>query len=240
VIEKRVQLAEAPALLVHGGDKLAAVRNGTILFHHGLGSKKEDNLIELRSLAARGFLAIGIDIVGHGERRYEDFESRMMADDAHAEVIEAVDATAREVPRIVDELIAAYDVNPARLGHCGISLGAIIGYGALLTEPRIRAAAPILGTPAWWVPAGDSPHLHPDLFFPVAILSQNAGMDENVPPDDAAWFHRMLTRYYRSDPERQRHVVFPDSGHFMTEKDWAAMWANVLAWFDLYLKGPRT
>ena len=43
-----------------------------VLFYHGLHSTKETHRKELESLATRGFLAVGVDAVGHGERRIED------------------------------------------------------------------------------------------------------------------------------------------------------------------------
>jgi hypothetical protein len=65
-------------------------------------------------LADAGFLAIGIDIVGHGERRYPDFEQRFPGHDqphAYDPAIEAnflsdVLSTAQEVPAIIDDLLA--------------------------------------------------------------------------------------------------------------------------------------
>ncbi|MBI2265239.1 MAG: hypothetical protein HYU64_08710 [Armatimonadetes bacterium] len=73
---EKATLGLAPALLVYKENLEKAAIKGTILFYHGLSAAKETNLKELRSLADAGFLAVGLDNIGHGERRYSDFERR--------------------------------------------------------------------------------------------------------------------------------------------------------------------
>jgi pimeloyl-ACP methyl ester carboxylesterase len=224
--EQRTTLAGAPALLVWRGDRARAAARGAVLFYHGLGAAKEANLLELRSLAKHGFLAVGVDNAGHGERRYEDFDVRFGTSDPRPAFLEAVSTTAAEAPRIVDAL------ETDRVGIAGISMGGFIAYGALLEDPRIQVATPILGSPRWWFDTPGSPHRAPERFYPRAILSQNAGRDENVPPHDARAFHAALAPHYAAAPELQRYVEYPESGHFMKEADWNTLWDNVLAWFD--------
>ncbi len=59
---------------------LAHAHRGTILFYHGLSVGIADQTRELHSLAREGFVVIGVDNVGHGERRYADFEVRFSHD----------------------------------------------------------------------------------------------------------------------------------------------------------------
>jgi pimeloyl-ACP methyl ester carboxylesterase len=228
-------LGRAPALLLHEGPIADATGRGTILFYHGLGAAKEANLLELRSLASRGYLVAGIDVVGHGERRFPDFDRRFGADDPRPAVIETVVATAEEVPAVVTTLCRDFGASEDGIGICGISLGGFVTYGALLADERISVATPILGSPRWWPDEATSPHRRLDGYFPRAILSQNAGRDENVRPHEAREFHAALAPHYAHAPDRQRYLEYPYSGHFMTERDWAALWDNVLAWFDRYL-----
>ena len=63
---------DIPLLLMHGrrGGKF----RGTVLLYHGLGASKDSNRAELASLADKGFLAVGIDAIAHGERRATDFD----------------------------------------------------------------------------------------------------------------------------------------------------------------------
>jgi alpha-beta hydrolase superfamily lysophospholipase len=58
-------IATAPALALFDGSSEQSGKCGTILFYHGFGASKERHIDELRLLADAGFLAIGIDSVGH-------------------------------------------------------------------------------------------------------------------------------------------------------------------------------
>jgi len=231
-------LGSIPVLMTFEGSAARAAERGTILLYHGFTACKESGTKEFQSLAARGFLVVGPDNVGHGERRYPDFDRRFGAAEAarwEERFLEAVRATADEVPQLLDQLEQRGLAHPDRVGISGISMGGYIAYGAMLRDRRLRVAAPILGSPLWNAP--DSPHLTLDRFFPAAILSQNAGQDQSVPPQYARDFHWHLRQHYGADPERQRYVEFPDSGHFMGEEDWTLLWANVVGWFDRFLAG---
>jgi uncharacterized protein len=234
--EERLWLNSAPAVAVFVGSQEMAAANGTILLYHGLKSCKEGNLKELNSLAEKGFLAIGIDNVGHGERAYPNLDELMKSGTFFQDVfLDMVSRTAREVPEIIDNLAGRGWIRENRIGICGISMGGYITYRAVVIEPRIKVAAPILGSPKWTSEMEESPHNHPDKFFPTALLAQNAGMDLSVPPRFARDFNSLLKPYYKITPERLKYVEFPDSGHFMLEHDWNYLWNNTIEWFDMYM-----
>src|SRR5437588_12958226 len=104
------RLASAPALAVYLDSPEAASRNGTILFHHGFTARKEGNIKELADLAARGYLAVGIDAVGHGERRFADFDDRFSSSNPSHDnnYYDAVRDTAREMPAVLDALLGRW------------------------------------------------------------------------------------------------------------------------------------
>ncbi len=135
---------DVPTVLVAAGRFEEAARRGTVLFFHGLGASKEVNMKEYSSLAEHGFLAVGIDNAGHGERRYGDFDARFGPDAAATwryHFVQAVRVTAFELPALVDALEAEGLLHAGRLGACGISMGACVVYAALPIERRIAAAA---------------------------------------------------------------------------------------------------
>src|ERR1700733_7778152 len=68
------RVAGVPALLRYRESPQAAAGHGTVLFYHGFGGTKERPEAYLTALAEAGFLAVSLDAVGHGERRYPDFE----------------------------------------------------------------------------------------------------------------------------------------------------------------------
>lgn len=227
----RIADDEIPALLFFSDSIEKAGGRGTVLFYHGLVSSKEANAKELESIARKGFLAIGIDNVEHGERHHG--ESRKQDDDFMAYFLDLVIRTVDEVPGIIDFLIESGFSDPEKFGISGISMGGYITYGAVALESRIRVAAPILGSPEWKHP--QSPHLSPGKFYPRPILSQNAGSDESVPPRFARRFHERLQPYYSGSEERLRYVEFPGEPHIMSEQAWGRLWENTLEWLERWL-----
>ena len=106
---------------------------GTILVYHGFRSCIEDQRIELRWLAKAGFLAVGVDAVGHGQRGGMDLENLPSEG-----VRELVVRTASEIPRLLLDL---EEVQPALgpFGITGTSMGGYIAYEAVLRERARRA-----------------------------------------------------------------------------------------------------
>ncbi len=227
--DRRQQLASAPVRIVRRAD----AHRGAILFYHGLGVGIADQTKELHSLAREGFVVIGVDNVGHGERRYADFETRFNDDNPELDAcfLYAVEQTIEEIPRVVEAAIDTGLANGSRVGVCGISMGGFIAYGAPLADRRIVATTPILGSPRWKLDRPSSPDRHLDDFYPVALLAQNAGRDANVPPADARALHAALRPRYAEAPDRLAYVEFEDAEHFMPEEQWDQLWQNVVRWF---------
>jgi len=233
-----MRICNAPALLHYFESPEKAGGRGTVLLFHGLGSTKERNAKELTGLACAGFLAVGIDNVGHGERRFADYDQKFSSREGGFEqnFLEAIRETIGEIPDIFDALIEMGYSDPERLGVTGISMGGYIAYGAVTHERRLKAAAPVLGSPRWRVEHSESPHNNPDRFFPTALLTQNAGDDEHVSPRPAKKFCEVLKPYYSEAPERLQHIEFPGVRHIMPEKEWSELWHNVIMWFHRFLK----
>ncbi len=237
--DQRGHLADIPVRVVH--EDTHAGERGTILFYHGFSADIDGQTKELTSLAEAGYLVIGVDAVGHGVRRYDDFDARYggEGDEAEHGFLELVRASAAEIPRLIDTLVESGLARTDRIGLGGISMGGYIAYRAVCLEPRLKVVAPILGSPRWDVVHPDSPHLHPDRFFPTALLSQNASLDEAVPPEAARGFHRDLATLYAEAPERLAYVEHRECGHFMPEPRWIELWDQVLRWFGRFMPGPE-
>src|SRR5215217_5002203 len=79
-----------------------------VLVYHGLGADKEIQRKELVTLAEAGFLAVGIDAAGHGERRLPDFEARFAGpwEEVEPLFLSLVTETVAEVPAVLDALVA--------------------------------------------------------------------------------------------------------------------------------------
>lgn len=230
------QLGPVPVLLVSREHPARAAERGTVLFMHGLGANKEINQPELERFADAGFLAIGIDAVGHGERRYPDFDSRFAEHSPTREprMIETIVESVRELPDLVELLRGAGLALPGRVGFCGVSMGGFVGYGAA-PSGCFDALAALIATPAWMVDVPEHPARHLDAFFPCAVLTQIAGQDHLVRAEDVRSFHAELAPYYAPAPERLSLIEYPQSGHFMREEDWHAALAAAIQWFERML-----
>lgn len=228
--EQSLHIDDIPTLLVFPHDPRDAASNGTVLLYHGLFSRKEESMRELYSLARQGYLAIGIDNVGHGERveSEENFPGN-----PEANYLAKVTDTIQEIPGLVSRLIELGLAHQDHIGITGISMGGFIAFGSILVEPRIRCCAPILGSPKW--NHSLSPHLFPDRFSSVFLLAQNAANDESVPPHHARNFVTLLKKKFARHSSRLQYKEFPKSGHFMDENEWYELWGNVLNWFQKYI-----
>jgi dienelactone hydrolase len=231
LFEKR-RLGAAPALIARPSSVRLPLP--TVLWFHGFTAGKATHRPELAVLAEAGFLAVGIDAAGHGERRLPDFEERFSGtkDENDREFYALVAETAAEVPGIVDLLCRDGLADEARIGAAGVSMGGMITYGAVAIDPRIRAAVALLATPEW--PHSASPHLEIERFFPTALFSITAERDEAVAPAAARSFHAELEERYRRYPERLRYVELAESLHMMTPADWAWSIRESVEWLSRF------
>ncbi len=203
-----VTIAGVPALIRSGGPAEAAAERGTVLYYHGFSRSKQRCEPYLTALAKAGFLAVSLKLI---------------------------DDTAAEVPSVLDDLAARGWARPGRVGICGRSLGGNISYAAVLADRRLRAAVSVVGSPEWTLPRAHSPHRHPDRFFPVAILSQNAEHDEYVPAGPVRDFHARLQPWYAREPGRLEYVEYAGAGHFLTPELNADSGRRLVAWFERWL-----
>jgi dienelactone hydrolase len=134
-----------PMLLVESA--AGTGRRPAVIFLHGTGGNKEQQLSRLKMLAQRGFVAVAIDARYHGER------ARGVAGPAASPYSNAIYRsfqtgkehpfffdTVWDVMRTIDYLQARADVDGSRIGLAGFSKGGVETYLAAAVEPRIAAA----------------------------------------------------------------------------------------------------
>jgi dienelactone hydrolase len=201
-----------------------------VLWFHGLGVSKNTHQKELQQLAHAGFLAVGVDAAGHGERGLPTLHQRI-ADASQEEALRLMlplaELTARDVPLAVRTLVEQGMADERRISLAGVSMGAYVVYRAVAIVQGIRAAVALLGSPEW--PEGISPHWEPEAFRQTAILSITAERDVNVPPDGARAFHDVLD----DDPERTvpaRYIELPGAPHLLDDADWMRAMTETVAW----------
>jgi len=222
-------IAGVPALTV----RPAARREQppVVLWLHGFGAGKDVHRPELERIASAGFTAIGLDAVGHGERRLPELEKLQAAprQQAHRTAVSLAVATAKELPRVVEELTSSGGVAAGSpVAVVGISMGGYALYRAIVEEPRIRVGVALLGSPEW--PYPDSPHDALDAFAAAALLSITGECDESVPPGPARALHQRLTAE-RPDAD-QRYMELEGGVHLMSEAHWHQAMAATLEWLE--------
>jgi len=226
-----IDLGGAPALVVSTEDPDTSAERGTVLFYHGFSAGREVNHKELALLAEAGFAAVGIDAVGHGNRRDPDWDAKFgEGGDWETHFLDLVRRSSAEVPTIIDALIVRGWAHRGRIGICGISMGGMIAFGALPSEQRISAAVSIVSAPRTLTTT--------DLakIPPCAILSQSAGRDTTVPASEAERFHQRMAGYYREMPERNAFINYPESEHMMRADDWdQGVMPRTVRWFQRFL-----
>ena len=229
--EERVA-AGVPLLIVEPDD--AAERTPVVLWHHGFSVSKETHRDELARVAALGIRAVGVDAVGHGARRFPDWDDRLDAarrgppGSVFRFMLSIAAATADETPALVAALAESGLADPERVSLVGISLGGYVAHRAVLRYPRLRAVVALLGSPAWPDDPA-SPHLHVDAFRNTAMLSITAERDASVPPEEARLFHERL-----GASARTRYLELAGAEHLMSGDQWGEAMGETMAWLGRF------
>jgi len=127
-------------------------RRPAIILLHGTGSRKEEFLALMRTLAERGFATAAIDGRHHGARisaksgtGNAPYFAAMLETYRTGKGRPYLYDTVWDVMRLVDYLETRRDVDATRIGLMGISKGGTEAYLAAAVDPRISAVVPIIG-----------------------------------------------------------------------------------------------
>lgn len=224
---------------------LAVYRDATsagplVVVVHGFTGRKEVVLSLAYDLAAQGYLAVALDVFGHGERKYADFEGRF-ATDFPQEFFCAVDRTARDVSMVIDHFCALGKTRKGDVGIVGVSMGGFIALASAYLDRRIQVCASVLATPVWsdfleqfWVRgipeleisptsrdealaeriASKQPFSWISHYQPRALLLVSAGKDPFIPQQGFRDFVNLAHPIYQDIPGARLELAeFPNFGH---------------------------
>src|SRR5579875_17551 len=209
-----------PAVLYRRAD---AERPPVVIVGHGAGGSKDDPLMDrlFRWLAEHGLAVAAIDAPCHGERyeRFEDFRDllRQPFRGLHFVVQAVVDTM-----RAVDWLHTRDDLDAARIGYLGLSMGTILGVPFVGIDTRISAAvfalggagvlhflaglaAPEVRSAAERVAEALDPMHYAPLIAPRPVLMVNGTRDEIMPPAVGHLLYGLL-----GEPKR---IIWYEGGH---------------------------
>jgi pimeloyl-ACP methyl ester carboxylesterase len=230
---QNLTLDSVPLLLTHPRQNPADNR-GVVFFSHGLFGQKENGREILEILTDLGYLAIGMDNRGHGQRRWKELEARINPQEPESEGIflELVLSSAQDIPGL-RLAIQEKGWNPQGFwGIAGVSMGGYITHTVLTLDQAFDRAVSIVGSPRYKLDWPQSPHLHLGRFDQVRLLNLTAGKDDIVHSKPVWDFHRKLSQRYSDAGHRFFHHEYPDSGHMMREEDWADALRRLREWFS--------
>ncbi|MES2524718.1 MAG: hypothetical protein V4617_18625 [Gemmatimonadota bacterium] len=219
----------------------------TVLWCHGFRADALAHAAELEACARAGYLAVGIDAVLHGARGTDELTARLSRSPGGAlpVMLDIVEETFRELPALIDGLVAHHGASRERLAMVGISMGAFLAYRSIRGGLPLRSVIALLGSPepSLSVDARDRGDEHDalDAFRRVALLSITAEHDESVPPAPVRRLHERLERANAAmaspvQPEAQgvriedRHHELRGSGHLTSADAWAEAMHEMMRW----------
>ncbi|MFV4912402.1 prolyl oligopeptidase family serine peptidase [Microbacterium lacticum] len=185
-----------------------------------LGGTKETLLPVLERFADAGFIAVGVDPRGHGDRA-EMPRDRLMASvisEFRRVMWPILGGTVLDVAQVIDWVVHDYGARPESVVVGGISMGGDNAVAVAGIDPRVGTVAAIASTPDWtrpgmtrvgepdapivqgepdaagrWFYEQLNPLTHLDHYQrPIRIRFDVGGVDTHVPRDGATRFHASL------------------------------------------------
>jgi dienelactone hydrolase len=172
-------------------------RRPIVIFLHGTGAKKEDQLALMRTLADRGLAVAAIDARHHGERirtgtQLDQYFDAMLQSYRTGKGRPYLYDTVWDVMRLIDYLQTRPDVDAQRIGVMGISKGGTEAYLAAAADPRIAAVVPIIGVQGFrWALDHDQWRPRVGTFW---IAAEAAARSEGIDEINAAFVRRFYDR----------------------------------------------
>lgn len=214
------------------------------LLNHGTGGDAEVMQEMAIRLAENGCYSISIDAVWHG-RRWDERLDIMCHSERYKELyLTMLLEMADDISHIIDFYETDNRIDTSRIGITGISQGGYVSFMTITKEPRITAAAPMIGSPDLTDQYGHSapweeidpatrervlehnPLAHHDTMAHVRLLVQNGDADTIVPVTGTRRLDDKLRELYRSHPDEYRYIEYPGRGHETPDE----MQERTIAW----------
>jgi dienelactone hydrolase len=134
-----------------------------VIFMHGLGGSKEENVEHMQQWADKGLFVVALDAHLHGERKVPGMFPQGknlggLGTDYSIWVHQsAVSHTARDVSKVIDALSARPEVDLSRIGVAGVSMGGSTCMVLAWKEPRISVVVGLIGAVDFWYDVTKTP-----------------------------------------------------------------------------------
>jgi dienelactone hydrolase len=242
-----------------------------ILTMHGHGSSKENmfgyqptsqNVAEM--LAKRGYVVIGIDSYFNGERRGAgpagDLEMQQQRADQEMSLFKLNlwlgrtlwGMMLRDEQIALDYLVSRPEVDPARIGVQGMSMGSTRAWWLAAIDDRVKAVVGVAcftryqdliairalrAHGIYYFVPGLLKHFDSEgvmaLLAPRPFLALTGDRDAGSPPEGMKTLESILNRFYAlyNRPQAFQSIIYPETGHVYNDD----MKQKMLAWFDRFL-----
>lgn len=242
-----------------------------ILTMHGHSSSKENmfgyqptsqDVAEL--LARKGYVVIGIDNYFNGERKGAgpagDLETMARGSDQEMSLFKLNlwlgrtlwGMMLRDEQIALDYLVTRPEVDPARIGAQGMSMGSTRAWWLGAIDDRVKAVVGVAcftryqdlveirqlkAHGIYYFVYGLLKHFDSEgvmaLLAPRPFLALTGDRDAGSPPEGMKKLEAILSRFYglHGKPDSFRSVVYPETGHVYTDD----MKSKMVEWFDKHL-----
>ncbi len=219
-----------PVILCHSQD---AVKAPMVLLNHGTTGSAEGLLDMGVALARRGCFCVLIDAVWHGRRADSRLHTMLTTSLYKRYYLDMLLLMAEDMGKIIDYYTGNPSVDTARVGMTGISQGGYVAYMTMTKDARIKAAAPLVGSPdledkygnsqEWEIideetqkyVLSHSPLRHYEKMAGTALLIQNSAEDTVVPVGGVRRLDRKLRPLY-DDKGNYQYIEYFGIGHEVT------------------------
>lgn len=237
IVFRGIRNSRVPAYLAI--PKSSASPYPCVMLLHGIGSSKEswweDNSFQsggqlTKQLLASGFAVLSLDAEYHGERlANNDYESSMVFTFEKGWFLRTRDMVVQSVienRRAIDYLATRVEIDTARIGMIGYSMGGMMTFNLAAVDPRIKASVACV-TPI----LKDQYSAMAVHYFAPYVMSQPFLMlmgntdQRNYTKEEAQQLHDFI----RSD---SKDLVFYESGHKLPT-EWTK---RATEWMEKYLR----
>jgi dienelactone hydrolase len=225
-----------------------------VIMMHGLTARKENVLPYAYFVVQEGYHTVLFDAYEHGELETTRFHSYSNAQ-KNSHLYSIIFTSSKNIDTIIEAFADQHAVDHNRVGLIGFSMGGMMVYDYIcrLRSPNVKAAVPIIATPAWQKSvrrnlAGDPEYAkyldkeqilqienrQPSNFlstlkdFPLLIL--NGELDEIMPIEDIEEFYHQAKQHY-TQKDLIRLMEYKGIGHTPTFE----MALEAVAWLKRYL-----
>nr|KYP65176.1 Putative esterase yitV [Cajanus cajan] len=145
-IEKGEQ-GRLPVLILKLKEREKRRKKPAVVFLHSSYSNKESVRPLLKAYASRGYIAISVDSRYHGERATNTttYRDALISAWKTGETMPFIYDTVWDLIKLADYLARRKDIDSARIGITGISLGGMDAWFAAVADTRYAVVVPLIG-----------------------------------------------------------------------------------------------